>query len=227
MVNGETFDFEFYHHTRSWSSTNQIQFRFGIPSGLPAGSRAADSYSRVVLTGNNVLGASGSTAVASETAGTDTINEGHEVKGSPNTNWVRFYGTHTIPGDFGGLRNLGFYGVLPASATANLIDDINIDLNPLMDLGTSRDASAAEGSSPTSLNIRINGKVFAGTTIVLNKLSGTANSDTDFTLGTVTAGINGTATVRHTTGSNGNCRQSSYRNITSMHSTALSFTTPS
>jgi hypothetical protein len=49
MVNGETFDFEFYHHTRSWSSTNQIQFRFGIPSGLPAGSRAADSYSRVVL----------------------------------------------------------------------------------------------------------------------------------------------------------------------------------
>ena len=170
MVDGETFDFEFYHHTRSWNSTNQIQFRFGIPSGLPAGSRAADSYSRVVLTGNNVLGASGSTAVASETAGTDTINAGHEVKGSPNTNWVRFYGTHTVPADFGGLRNLGFYGVLPAgSASANLLDDINIDLTPLFDLGTSRDASAAEGSSPTSLNIRINGKVFAGTTIVLNK----------------------------------------------------------
>ena len=202
MVDGETFDFEFYHHTRSWNSTNQIQFRFGIPSGLPAGSRAADSYSRVVLTGNNVLGASGSTAVASETAGTDTINAGHEVKGSPNTNWVRFYGTHTVPADFGGLRNLGFYGVLPAgSASANLLDDINIDLTPLFDLGTSRDASAAEGSSPTSLNIRINGKVFAGTTIVLNKLAGTADSDTDFTLGTVTAGANGTATVRHTTGS--------------------------
>jgi len=202
MVGGETFDFEFYHHTRSWSTTNEIQFRFGIPTGLPSGSRAADSYSRVVAQGVNVLGASGSTATASITAGADTTGAGYEVKAAPNKNWVRYYGTHTIPSDFGGVKNLGFYGILPAnSAAANLIDNINIGLKPIVDMGASRDRSASEGSSPTALKIRINGKVAEGMKVVLNLDSGTAVPDTDFTIGTVSAGANGTASVTHTSGS--------------------------
>jgi alpha-tubulin suppressor-like RCC1 family protein len=203
MIGGENFDFQFYHHTRYWSETNTIEFRFGIPGGLASGSRAADTYSRQVVRGATTVGGSGSaSSVVTSYAG--TTGAGYQVLGSPKTNWVRYYGTHTIANTFGGVRNLGFYGILPTSATGNLIDAITIDLLPIMDMGASRDQSGLEGTSPTTLKIRINGRVTAGTVIaVRRKLDnpGTATSDVDFTLGTPTAGIHGNATVTHTTGS--------------------------
>jgi hypothetical protein len=204
MVGGETFEFEFYHHTRSWSSTNEIQFRFGIPSGLDAGSKSNDSYSRVVVQGVNTLGGSGSTATISLTNGQDTSDTGYEINAAPKKNWVRIYGTHTIPGDFGGIRNLGFYGIQPSGGSANLLDNINIDLKPVIDMGTSRDSTGVEGNSPAPapLNIRINGKISAGTQLVLNLDNGNAVPDTDFTIGEISAGANGTATITHTVGTN-------------------------
>ncbi|MFM2032893.1 MAG: endoglucanase-related protein glucosyl hydrolase family 9 protein, partial [Chloroflexota bacterium] len=205
MVGGETFDFEFYHHVRSWSDTNVIDFRFGIPTGLPAGSRPADSYERQILRGTNVLGASGSTATASITQFTGTTGGTSAVQTSPMQNWVRFAGTHTIAAEFGGVRNLGFYGISPAnSASANLLDKISINLIPLIDMGGSTDQAADEQGTVASIKIRINGHVSAGTKLALRRNTadpGTATSDTDFVLGTVDAGANGTATVTHTSGS--------------------------
>jgi hypothetical protein len=204
MVGGESFDFEFYHHVRSWSDTNTIEFRFGIPSGLTAGSKAADSYSRQVVRGATVQGASGSTATASVTSYTGTTGAAYAVQTAPLKNWVKYSGTHTISADFGGVRNLGFFGILPAGSSANLIDAISIGLDPIFDMGGSVDQSAGEQTTPNAIKIRINGRVAAGTKIALRRNAanpGDAVSDTDFTLGTVSAGANGTATVTHTAGS--------------------------
>ena len=205
MVGGESFDFEFYHHVRNWSDTNTIEFRFGIPTGLSAGSKASDSYSRQIMRGVNVQGGSGSTATASVTSYTGTTGTAAVVQAAPIKNWVKFSGTHAIDASFGGVRNLGFFGILPAGASANLVDKVSVDFIPLVDLGTSRDRTADEQGSPGAMNIRINGRVAAGTKIALRRKTadpGDAVSDTDFSLGTVSAGVNGTATVTHTAGSN-------------------------
>ncbi|NBU64436.1 MAG: hypothetical protein EBS29_08060, partial [Chloroflexia bacterium] len=205
IAGGESFDFQFYHHVRSWSDTNAVEFRFGIPTGLTSGSKAADTYSRQVLLGTTAQGASGSTATGSVTNYSGTTNSGYQVLAAPTKNWVRYYGTHTVARNFGGIRNLGFYGIIPAppSASANLLDNITIGLVPFIDMGTSRDRTAIEGSSPTAINIRINGRVTANTKIALrrNPLNpGPATSDSDFTIGTISAGAYGNTTFTHTTG---------------------------
>ena len=205
IAGGESFDFQFHHHTRSWNSTEETEFRFGIPSGLAAGSRAADTYSRQVIRGRTVSGASGSTSTASVTSYSGTTNGLATVLGSPTTNWVRYTGKHTVASNFGGIRNLGFFGISPTGGVGNMLDAITIGLVPFVDMGTSRDRIAIEGSSPTSLNIRINGRVTANTKIALrrNPLNpGPATSDSDFTIGTISAGIFGNTTYTHTSGSN-------------------------
>ncbi|MFN5934083.1 MAG: hypothetical protein ACK46D_07290, partial [Roseiflexaceae bacterium] len=181
-------------------------FRFGIPPSLPSysgnASKPGDSYSVRVIQGATSVGGSGS-ASAVVTSYPGTSGAGYQVLGSPKTNWVRYYGTHTIANTFGGVRNLGFYGIIPTGGTGNMLDAITIDLLPIMDMGASRDQTGLEGVAPTSLKVRINGKVTTGTKIaVRRKLAdpGTATSDTDFTLGTPTAGIYGNASVAHTTG---------------------------
>ena len=74
IAGGESFDFQFYHHTRAWSSTDEIEFRFGIPTGLTSGSRTADTYSRQVIRGRTVNGASGTTTTASVTSYSGTTH---------------------------------------------------------------------------------------------------------------------------------------------------------
>jgi len=201
MVGGESFDFQFWHHVRQWSDTNEVEFRFGIPTGLDAGSKSADSYSRQVMRGRNVLGAIGSTATASVTNYTGTTGSGSQVYDTPLKNWVRFYGTHTIASNFGGIRNLGFFGISPAGASANLLDSIEINLAPIIDFGTSRDISANEQATPTAMHIRINGRVAADTKILLRQKDGSATPDSDFTLGTPTNTIYGNGAISHTPGS--------------------------
>jgi len=176
MVDGESFDFEFWHHVRNWSDTNEVEFRFGIPPGLASGSKAQDSYERQVIRGRSVQGSSGSTATASVTDYTGTSASGYQVYGTPLKNWVRYYGTHTIASDFGGIRNLGFFGISPAGASANLLDSIEINLMPIIDFGTSRDTSANEQGTPTDIHIRINGRVEPDTKILLTKKSRNGNA---------------------------------------------------
>ena len=199
FADNEQFDFEFYHHPRSFSSNEIIELRFGIPSGLDAGSVAADSYSRQVLRGSTTSGATlAATATTLYDTYDGTLNESATVT---TGNWVKYAGTHQLPAGWSGVRNLGFYGISPTGGSGNHLDKITINLQPIIDMGTSRDRSSNEQVAPTSLNIRINGRISAGTKIALKQTSGTATSDTDFSIGTVSAGANGTAAVSHVTGS--------------------------
>jgi hypothetical protein len=199
FADNEQFDFEFYHHPRSFSSNEIIELRFGIPSGLDAGSVAADSYSRQVLRGSS---SSGANLAATTTAVYDTydgtLNESVTVT---TGNWVKYAGSHQLPSGWSGVKNLGFYGISPTGGTGNHLDKITINLQPVIDMGTSRDRSANEQATPTALNIRINGRVPADTKIALKQTSGSATSDSDFSIGTVSAGAYGNATVTHTSGS--------------------------
>jgi hypothetical protein len=202
LASGETFHFSFNHHRRLWSGTDIIEFRMGIPSGLVANSRPADSYSRQVMRGSHTMGAAPSgTGSASTTTYDGTTN----LTSSIVTNqWALYEGDHTLPDTgWSGVRNLGFYSIQGNSTTSgNMLDNINIDLRPLIDFGSTRDTTAAEGGNPTALNIRINGKVPAGLTIALRRTGGTAISDTDFSLGTPTNGTYGNGSVGHMPGSN-------------------------
>jgi hypothetical protein len=99
VVNGESFTFEFYHHIRAWSDTNIVELRFGIPSGLDSGSRAADSYSRQIMRGASVQGANGSIATASVTSYLGTFGVASAVQGNPLKNWVKYTGSYMVPAD--------------------------------------------------------------------------------------------------------------------------------
>jgi alpha-tubulin suppressor-like RCC1 family protein len=198
VTSGETFTFEFYHNIGTANRTDIASFRLGIPSGLPTGSLAADSYDR------EILRASSTTGSGSRTVTTVSKTDSPGTSGSTAVvanGWGKFSGSHTLPPTgYTGIRNIGFYGIQSVSAGAgNLLDKISLGLDPLMDMGTSRDATIMEGAA-RSINIRINGRVQAGTTIVLRKTLGTATSDTDFTVGTASAGAVGTASVTHTPG---------------------------
>jgi len=198
FADNEQFDFEFYHHPRSFSSNEIIELRFGIPTGLDAGSVAADSYSRQVLRGSTTSGANlAATATTLYDTYDGTLNESATVT---TGNWIKYAGSHQLPAGWSGVKNLGFYGISPTGGSGNHLDKITINLQPIIDMGTSRDRSSSEQVAPTSLNIRINGRVAAGTMIALKKTSGSATADSDFTIGTVSAGANGTASVAHTSG---------------------------
>ena len=201
VKNGESFDFEFYHNAgvAGVGRTDIASFRLGIPSGLPLGSVAEDTYSREVIEASTTANSSGVATAASKTDGTGTTSGAASVV----SGWGKYSGTHTLPSTgYDGIRNIGFFGVASIGPGAgNLLDKISLGLEPLMDLGASRDATIIEGAAG-SVKIRINGRVGAGTTVILRKSEGTAVSDSDFSIGTVSAGALGTASVTHTSGSN-------------------------
>ncbi len=201
VTSGESFDFEFYHNAgvSGVGRTDIAAFRMGIPSSLPSGSVAEDSYSREIIRASTTANSSGVATAASKTDGTGTTSSAASVV----SGWGKYSGTHTLPSTgYDGIRNIGFFGIDSIGAGAgNLLDMISLGLEPLMDLGASRDATIIEGAAG-SVKIRINGRVGAGTTIVLRKSEGTAVSDSDFSIGTVSAGALGTASATHTSGSN-------------------------
>ena len=200
VKSGETFDFEFYHNVGGGNRTDIAAFRLGIPSGLPAGSVAADTYDREVLRAATTVGSTVNIVTGvSKTDGSGTTASAASI----DTGWGKYSGTHTLPASgYDGVRNIGFFGIQSAGpAGGNLLDKISLGLTPFMDMGASRDATIVEGASG-SVKIRINGRAGAGTTVVLRKREGTATSDSDFTIGTVSAGVYGNATVTHTSGSN-------------------------
>ena len=199
VSSGETFSFEFYHNVGGTSRTDIAAFRLGVPAGLPSGSVAADSYDREVIRVSSSVGASANVVTAvSKTDGTGTMGSVASIVGG----WGKYSGTHTLPATgYDGIRNIGFFGIQSINPGAgNLLDNISLGLDPLMDMGASRDATIGEAAAGT-VNIRINGRVGSGTTVILRKKEGTADSDVDFSIGTVSAGALGNATVTHTTGS--------------------------
>ena len=201
VQNGDVFEFQFAHHAQG-NRTDISEFRLGIPTGLDAGSVAADAYSRQVLRASTTV-AGGITTSVSQTTYTGTTANTPSIS---TRKWGIYSGTHTLPNTgWSGLRNVGFTAIAGAGpAQGNGLDAITLGIVPLIDLGSSRDRTALEGASATALNVRVNGRVTSGTKIAIRRKldnPGPATSDVDFTLGTPTAGAFGTATVAHTTGS--------------------------
>jgi hypothetical protein len=196
--NNEEFAFSFAHRPTYGNDTDIAAFRIGIPAGLDAGSTAADAYSREILRVTSVASGGVVTSVA-QTASAGTTANTAVISANK---WGIYSGTHTLPSTgYDGIRNVGFVAIQGRNAgEGNLLDDIRLGLDPIIDLGTTRDRSGNEGTSPTAINIRINGRVAAGTTIVLEQNAGTATPDADYTIGSVTADKYGAATVVHTGG---------------------------
>ncbi len=207
MSGGETFTFQFHHITRDLSpgfgstGTDTIAFRFGIPSDLASSSKTPDSVANsleVIRVSNQWNGNTTPPTASIVSQHANTSSAATEVL---STYWVKVTGSFTTPAGFDGIRNLGFFGITPTSSVGNVIDDITIGLRPIVDMGTSRDRSSNEMTNPTSLHIRINGRVESSTKIALRMKQGTATPDSDFRIGTVSAGAFGSATVTHTPGS--------------------------
>ncbi len=218
MKSGESFDFTFHHKTLSANRSDILLMRFGIPSGLPnqglpEGAEAADTYSRPVMYAKTTGNASRYATAAAYTGfifdgTTYTTPAGTTAPVgfvTPTFGWAEYSGTHTLPSDasWNGVRNLGFQAIDGDSPNGgNLLDGITVGLSPLVDLGSSRDTIANEQSTPTALRIRINGRVVAGTKIALKATAGDAVPDTDYSIGSVTAGVFGSVTTTHTAGTN-------------------------
>ena len=212
MQSGESFDFSFHHKTLSPNRSDILVMRFGVPSGLPAGAVAADSYNRPVMYGKTTGGSNRYATAAAYTGitfGASTFNTPSGTTSpvasvTSTYGWAEYSGTHTLPNDgqWDGVFNLGFQAIDGDSPTGgNLLDGIAVGLSPLVDLGSSRDTSAGEQTTPTALRIRINGRVAAGTSIAITAPLGDAVSDTDYSLGTASAGAYGATTTTHTAGS--------------------------
>ena len=200
LKSNETFSYKFHHRTTSAARTDIVEFRLGIPSGLPAGSTTANTYSRQIARASTTSNGSNTTTTAANTIYSGT-NANTAIVTSRS--WGQYSGTHTLPATgWDGIFNIGFVAIQGNSPTAgNLLDDITLGLDPLVDLGSTRDVAATEQATPTSLRIRINGRVAAGTVLTLVAAEGDATPDTDYSIGAVTAGAFGAATVTHTSGS--------------------------
>lgn len=97
-----------------------------------------------------------------------------------------------------GLYQIGLEAVLPSTGSnGNLIDDIRVILKPLIDLNTAPRFTMPEGTSGNSLQLRVNGTVQTPTVVALRKISGSASSDIDFTLGTPVGLAGTTPTISH------------------------------
>ena len=203
VANSDTIEFKFSHRAVGNSRTDITEFRIGIPTGLIAGSVASDSYSYQILRASSSSAANGQVNSAVQTTYTGTTANTATIS---TNKWGVYSGSYALPKTgIAGVRNIGFAAIQGASNTGgNALDNITVGIAPFIDMGTSRDRTAIEGSSPTALNIRINGRVTANTKIALrrNPLNpGPAVSDSDFTIGTISAGSFGNTTFTHTTGS--------------------------
>lgn len=181
MASGEAFSYSFLHRGRS-SATNAdvAQFRLGIPTGLPSGSRAADSYSFPIVQVSTSSNATGAAPTGSGTINTP-VNAGN--------GWRRYSGTYTYTGTTQ-LVNMGFAAVSSAGpdiSLGNFIDDWQVQLAPYLELASSA-SSGNEGSgggsnSPANRpSIRIGGQVITPVTVTVTRTGGTATIGTDYSM---------------------------------------------
>ena len=191
--------YSFAHRPRG-NRTDVAEFRIGIPSGLPTGSRAANTYSRQIAQASTIA-AGGIVTGTTQTVYAGTTDDTNTIS---TAKWGIYTGKHTLPATgWDGIRNVGFVAISGEAPTlGNMLDAITMGLSPLVDLGSSRDTSASEQRTPTALKIRINGRIAAGTKIALTTTDGDATPDSDYSLGAVTAGTFGSVTTTHTAGTN-------------------------
>jgi hypothetical protein len=197
MTNGESFNYSFLHRGRlSATVPDVMQFRIGIPLGLPAGSKPADpvgfGIAQVSTTNNGT--------VTSPPTGSGTINP----PAAAGNGWVRYSGAYTYTGATQ-LVNLGFLAVSSPpgpGAQGNFIDDWQIQLPAYLEF-TASSLSNPEGTiagpgGSTPVNspaIRVGGTVTAPVTVQVTVTGGTATIGDDYSLTVPFAPGNATSTV--------------------------------
>lgn len=173
MINGESFDYSFVHRGRESATVPDVaDFRLGIPTGLPAGSKPADTYDFPIVR----VSTTNDGTVTTAPTGSGTIN----APVAAGNGWVRYSGTYTYTGP-SQLVNMGFAAVSSAGGilVGNFIDDWQIGLSPNIEFSASS-ASAVEGSdlgSNTPANrpaIRVTGIVAAPITVTFQVTGGSS-----------------------------------------------------
>lgn len=184
MSPGESFTFSFLHRGR-YSSTERdvMDFRLGIPTGLPSGSVAADSYSYQILQVGTTNNGTYDTPTGNATGVTAT---------SAGNGWMRYAGTYTYPITAATQQvHIGFRAVSSSGGISlgNFIDDWQINLAPYFEnsASSSSDLEGTNGnnSSVTPENrpaVRIGGTVSAPVTFRLTVTGGTATIGNDYSL---------------------------------------------
>lgn len=185
MTNGESFGYSFAHRGRQSATEDDVaQFRLGIPTGLPAGSKPADTYSfpiATVRTQNDGGATAAPTAHPNATVAFAAAGNG----------WRRYSGTFAYTGTTQ-VVNIGFSAVSTAGgqiAAGNLIDDWQITLSPYLEFSPAS-ASGAEGTvvaggSNTPANrpaFRIGGTLALPVTVNFQVTGGSATIGSDYSL---------------------------------------------
>ncbi len=101
---------------------------------------------------------------------------------SSNNNWNLFTGTLNN-NSVSGLKRYGFVAISGTGpGVGNLIDNVSINLRPLVDIKSFSTVTVNENNGVTNLEIYVNGTVNSTATVVLNK-DGTASYGTDYAIG--------------------------------------------
>lgn len=191
MTQGEAFTFSFLHRGRSSATTADVaDFRIGIPTGLPAGSKDADTYNYPILRVSTASdGNPNGTAIPPGGSSTLTTNISNA---NAQNGWRRYGGRYLYNGPTQ-VVNMGFSAVSTAGndvTVGNFIDDWQIQLAAYIE-AAAVSTSWAEGSTgmsntPPTANrpaLRISGTVgTGGATITVGITGGTGVAGTDFSL---------------------------------------------
>jgi hypothetical protein len=124
LASGDKLSWSFLHRGRASDTTPDVlELRIGIPSGLPTGSLAPDSYSYSIVTVSTTANGTFTTPT-----GSGTINAPTSV----GNGWVRYSGAYTYTPAAGTplTVNVGFLSVSASGGDegiGNFIDDVNVD----------------------------------------------------------------------------------------------------
>lgn len=184
MTNGESFGYSFVHRGRLSDTVPDVaQFRMGIPTGLPAGSKPADSYDFPIATVSTEADGGGPAPVAHPNATVAFAAGGNQ--------WRRYTGTFNYTGATQ-VVNLGFAAVSTATgdlAAGNFIDDWQITLTPYLEFSpvsaSGPEGTVVAGGSNTPANrpaFRIGGTLTAPVTVNFQVTGGSATIGTDYSL---------------------------------------------
>ncbi|MCO6509465.1 MAG: carboxypeptidase regulatory-like domain-containing protein [Aridibacter famidurans] len=184
VISGESFSYAFLHRGRASSSVADVmQFRLGIPGGLPSGSVPADSYSypivQVATTNNGTVGA--------PPVGSGTIN----APVAAGNGWRRYSGTYTYTGP-SQVVNMGFVALSTGGgdlSIGNFVDGWTVTLVPFYEFnaaaGNDYEDTIFGGGSSTPANrprVRVYGTVASPLAIRVSVTGGTATLGEDYSL---------------------------------------------
>jgi hypothetical protein len=198
MTNGESFGYSFVHRGRGSATVADVaQFRLGIPTLLPAGSKPADTYSFPIATVSTESDGGGAAPTAFPNATVAAAAGGN--------GWRRYSGTFAYTGTTQ-IVNIGYVAISSAGggASGNFIDDWQITLSPYLEFspastsgpeGTSGGVGGGSNTPANSPAFRIGGNLSAAATITFQVTGGSATIGNDYSLTVPFAAGNTTPTA--------------------------------